>query len=74
MGLPAGWVTDVPSLPWGAQIHALGNGVLPLQAATAVRLLLRDAGFCIARAPSIANRASIDGTASPATAADRWAA
>jgi hypothetical protein len=46
----------------------------PLQAATALRLLLRDAGFCIARAPSIANRASIDGTASPATAADRWAA
>jgi DNA (cytosine-5)-methyltransferase 1 len=74
MGLPAGWVTDVPSLPWGAQIRALGNGVLPLQAATALRLLLRDAGFCTARAPSIANTASMDGTASPTTAADRWAA
>jgi hypothetical protein len=39
MGLPAGWVTGVPGLPYSAEIRALGNGVVPLQAATALRLL-----------------------------------
>lgn len=39
MGLPAGWVTDVPDLPRNAQLKALGNGVVPQQAALAVRLL-----------------------------------
>jgi DNA (cytosine-5)-methyltransferase 1 len=39
MGLPAGWVTDVPNLPRNAQLKALGNGVVPQQAALAVRLL-----------------------------------
>ena len=38
-GLPAGWVTDVPRLPRNAQLKALGNGVVPQQAALAVRML-----------------------------------
>lgn len=41
MGLPAGWVTDLP-LPRTAQLRALGNGVVPQQAAHAVALLLAD--------------------------------
>lgn len=37
MGLPAGWVTDAAhGLTANQQITALGNGVLPLQAATAI--------------------------------------
>lgn len=42
MGLPRGWVTDVPGLPRNAQLKALGNGVVPQQAALAVRLLSSD--------------------------------
>jgi DNA (cytosine-5)-methyltransferase 1 len=41
MGLPRGWVTDLP-LPRTAQLRALGNGVVPQQAAYAVSLLLAD--------------------------------
>ncbi|GAA3888832.1 hypothetical protein GCM10022243_62160 [Saccharothrix violaceirubra] len=41
MGLPAGWDTDLP-LPRTAQLRALGNGVVPQQAAHAVALLLDD--------------------------------
>lgn len=41
MGLPEGWITDL-SLPRTAQLRALGNGVVPLQAAHAVSLLLAD--------------------------------
>ena len=37
MGLPAGWVTAVPGLSRNQQLHALGNGVVPLQGATALR-------------------------------------
>lgn len=37
MGLPAGWVTEVPGLTRNQQIKALGNGVLPQCAATAIR-------------------------------------
>ena len=40
MGLPEGWVTDVPGLSRNAQLRALGNGVVPAQAAMALRLLL----------------------------------
>jgi DNA (cytosine-5)-methyltransferase 1 len=40
MGLPAGWVTDVPDLSRNDQLKALGNGVLPQQAAAAVRFML----------------------------------
>lgn len=42
MGLPAGHVTDVPGLTRTQQLHALGNGVIPAQAATALQLLLAD--------------------------------
>lgn len=38
MGLPAGWVTDV--LPARKALRAIGNGVVPQQAAAAVRLLM----------------------------------
>lgn len=41
MGLPAGWITDLP-LPRTAQLRALGNGVVPQQAAYALALLLAD--------------------------------
>ena len=41
MGLPEGWVTDL-SLPRTAQLRALGNGVVPQQAAYALALLLDD--------------------------------
>ncbi len=41
MGLPSGWVTGL-SLPRTAQLRALGNGVVPQQAAHAVALLLED--------------------------------
>ena len=36
MGLPDGWVTDVPGLSATAQRHLLGNGVMPQQAISAV--------------------------------------
>lgn len=39
MGLPAGHVTDVPGLSRNAQLKALGNGVVPQQAALALKLL-----------------------------------
>lgn len=42
MGLPDGWVTDVPGLTRNDQLKALGNGVVPQQAAHALRLLLAD--------------------------------
>jgi DNA (cytosine-5)-methyltransferase 1 len=40
MGLPEGWVTDVPGLGRNAQLKALGNGVVPQQGALALSLLL----------------------------------
>ncbi|WP_229876374.1 hypothetical protein [Streptomyces nojiriensis] len=40
MGLPAGHVTEVPGLSRTAQLKALGNGVVPQQAAHAIRALL----------------------------------
>lgn len=36
MGLPAGWVTDIPGLTRNQQPHALGNGVVPQQALAAI--------------------------------------
>jgi DNA (cytosine-5)-methyltransferase 1 len=38
-GLAMGHVTSVPGLPRGAQLKALGNGVVPQQAEAALRLL-----------------------------------
>ncbi|MFF2657256.1 hypothetical protein ACFVUH_07805 [Kitasatospora sp. NPDC058032] len=43
MGLPAGHVTAVPGLTRTAQLKALGNGVLPDQAAAALHHLLHRA-------------------------------
>lgn len=40
MGLPAGWVTDVPGVSWGDQLRACGNGVVPAQAMAALRDML----------------------------------
>ena len=40
MGLPAGWVTNVPDLSWAQQWKAIGNGVAPFQAAAALRDML----------------------------------
>jgi DNA (cytosine-5)-methyltransferase 1 len=42
MGLPKGFVTDL-GLPYGAQHRALGNGVVPQQAVTALWQLVDDA-------------------------------
>ena len=40
MGLPLGHVTDVPGLSRNEQLKALGNGVVPQQAARALEILL----------------------------------
>lgn len=45
MGLPAAHVTDVPGLSRNAQLKALGNGVVPQQAAVAVSYLLGSAAW-----------------------------
>ncbi|MFG2986185.1 DNA (cytosine-5-)-methyltransferase [Streptomyces sp. NPDC048258] len=44
MGLRPGWITAVPGLSRSAQLKALGNGVVPAQAANALRLLLTRTG------------------------------
>ncbi|WP_245920310.1 hypothetical protein [Actinomadura mexicana] len=36
MGLPDGWVTDVPGLSRNQQLTLLGNGVVPRQGAAAL--------------------------------------
>jgi DNA (cytosine-5)-methyltransferase 1 len=41
MGIPPGWVTDI-NIPRTAQLRALGNGVVPQQAARALNLMLAD--------------------------------
>ncbi|KQU33841.1 hypothetical protein ASH04_06810 [Rhodococcus sp. Leaf233] len=43
MGLPEGWVTAVPDLSRNEQLKALGNGVVPQQAAAAYSSLLAQA-------------------------------
>jgi DNA (cytosine-5)-methyltransferase 1 len=40
MGLPAGWVTEVPGLSRNDMLRILGNGVVPQCAAAAYSLLL----------------------------------
>lgn len=45
MGLPAGWVTDVPGITRNEALKALGNGVVPQQAAEALRVM---AGWSVA--------------------------
>lgn len=44
MGLPDGHVTDVPGLTRSEQLKALGNGVVPQQAAAALARILPTAG------------------------------
>jgi DNA (cytosine-5)-methyltransferase 1 len=39
MGLPDGWVTDVPGVSRRAQLKMLGNGVVPQQATAILKLL-----------------------------------
>lgn len=41
MGIPPGWVTDL-DIPRTAQLRALGNGVVPLQARHAITQLIAD--------------------------------
>ncbi|WP_051485543.1 DNA cytosine methyltransferase [Nocardioides sp. J54] len=45
MGLPAGWITDVPGITRNEALKALGNGVVPQQAAEALRVM---AGWAVA--------------------------
>ena len=40
MGLPDGWVVDVDGVSDNEALKALGNGVVPQQAAAALRWLL----------------------------------
>lgn len=40
MGLPAGWIADVPDLPHTKRREILGNGVVPQQAAAAIEDLM----------------------------------
>lgn len=39
MTLPDGWVADVPGLTLPQQLHAIGNGVAPLQAVAGLQVL-----------------------------------
>lgn len=39
MGIPAGWVTDVPGITRAQALRILGNGVVPQQAAAALRVM-----------------------------------
>jgi len=48
MGLPEGWVTDVPGISRNDQLKALGNGVVPQQAAAALRAFLADTAKAVA--------------------------
>ena len=48
MGLPEGWVTDVPGIPRNGQLHLLGNGVVPQQARAALGTLDRMASEQVA--------------------------
>lgn len=40
MGVPLGWITDVPGITRNEALKAAGNGVVPQQAAEALRYLL----------------------------------
>ena len=43
LGLPDGWVTDVPGLTRNDMLRILGNGVVPQQATAALHVLLGEA-------------------------------
>jgi DNA (cytosine-5)-methyltransferase 1 len=40
MGAPEGWITDIPGITWNEKIKACGNGVVPQQAAAALKDML----------------------------------
>lgn len=42
MGLPSGWVTDVPGMSRNNKLHLLGNGVVPQQALYAYKKMILD--------------------------------
>lgn len=44
MGLPEGWIVDVPGVSRNDAIKAAGNGVVPQQAIAALRDMLRANG------------------------------
>lgn len=48
MGLPAGWITDVPGITWNETLKACGNGVVPRQATEGLRFLRIMAGWQVA--------------------------
>lgn len=49
MGLPDGWVTDPAiGISRNDQLKALGNGVVPQQAALALHILLKSAAHHVA--------------------------
>ena len=50
MGLPAGWVTEVPGISINDQLALLGNGVVPAQAWLALRDMVRTAAVDLVRA------------------------
>lgn len=56
MGLPAGHVTAVPGLSRTAQLKALGNGVVPRQAESALRLLAARARLDLDEPPTALRR------------------
>jgi hypothetical protein len=60
MGISLGWVTGVAGIPRTAQLHILGNGVVPQQAARALELLLHAAAFpsCPGPAPAGSRQAA----------------
>lgn len=39
MGVPVGWITDVPGITRTEALKAAGNGVVPQQAAEALRVM-----------------------------------
>lgn len=53
MGLPAGWVTDVPGITRNDALRLLGNGVVPQQAQAAVAWLLQQVAHMTAPPPSV---------------------
>ena len=42
MGVPDGWIVDVPGISRNEALKAAGNGVVPQQAAAALREMLRN--------------------------------
>jgi DNA (cytosine-5)-methyltransferase 1 len=48
MGLPAGWITDVPTISRAEALKLAGNGVVPQQAEAALRLMLARAAAGVA--------------------------